>query len=222
MPPAARSSRTTKRSTRSGRSDERARRTVSTSALTCSHAARRGNGSRHSGGSIHCRPRVRHVSLTAGPPACVGRGLSGQTQLSSGSLLPFKKPIASLQGGDPMRKRFRLGRAAVALALSMSGTAIAAEVGTIQNAVAGDWPSYHRTYEAHRYSPAGPGQQEQCPQAERGVGAPAGRDHAGVAVHAAGDRRDHLLLVQLQPHFRPRRPDRRTKSGTTIRRSRTG
>lgn len=40
-----------------------------------------------------------------------------------------------------------------ALALCGSGAAIAAEVGTIQNAVAGDWPSYHRTYESHRYSP---------------------------------------------------------------------
>jgi len=52
-----------------------------------------------------------------------------------------------------MRKRLRRATLGVAIALSISGTAAAAEVGTIQNAVAGDWPSYHRTYNSQRYSP---------------------------------------------------------------------
>jgi PQQ-dependent dehydrogenase (methanol/ethanol family) len=34
-----------------------------------------------------------------------------------------------------------------------SGSGTAGEVKTIQNAVAGDWPSYHRTYDSTRYSP---------------------------------------------------------------------
>ncbi len=52
-----------------------------------------------------------------------------------------------------MRRLTVAGEAVVVLAFCFSGTGIAAEVKTIQNAVAGDWPSYHRTYDAHRYSP---------------------------------------------------------------------
>jgi alcohol dehydrogenase (cytochrome c) len=37
--------------------------------------------------------------------------------------------------------------------LCFCGSSIAAEVKTIQNPVAGDWPSYHRTYDSNRYSP---------------------------------------------------------------------
>lgn len=51
----------------------------------------------------------------------------------------------------PNRPRLRL--AAIALAGIASGAAIAAEVTSIANPLAGDWPSYHRTYSAHRYSP---------------------------------------------------------------------
>jgi alcohol dehydrogenase (cytochrome c) len=47
----------------------------------------------------------------------------------------------------------RAGEATAILVLCISGSAIADEVKTIQNAAAGDWPSYHRTYTAHRYSP---------------------------------------------------------------------
>ncbi|MCW5622116.1 MAG: PQQ-binding-like beta-propeller repeat protein [Burkholderiales bacterium] len=52
-----------------------------------------------------------------------------------------------------MRNYLRMREAAVILACCASGAATAAEVKSIQNAVAGDWPSYHRTYDAHRYSP---------------------------------------------------------------------
>ncbi|HTO45588.1 MAG TPA: PQQ-binding-like beta-propeller repeat protein [Burkholderiales bacterium] len=52
-----------------------------------------------------------------------------------------------------MRRLKRVGEAAAILVLCFSGSAIADEVKTIQNAAAGDWPSYHRTYNAHRYSP---------------------------------------------------------------------
>lgn len=52
-----------------------------------------------------------------------------------------------------MRNYLRMREAAVILACCASGVATAAEVKSIQNPVAGDWPSYHRTYDAHRYSP---------------------------------------------------------------------
>ena len=52
-----------------------------------------------------------------------------------------------------MRRLTVAGEAVVVLAFCLSGTGIAGEVKTIQNAVAGDWPSYHRTYDSTRYSP---------------------------------------------------------------------
>ena len=54
-----------------------------------------------------------------------------------------------------MLRLTRAGGAGVALALlsCFSGSGTAGEVKTIQNAVAGDWPSYHRTYDSTRYSP---------------------------------------------------------------------
>jgi len=52
-----------------------------------------------------------------------------------------------------MRRLTVADEAVVVLAFCFSSTGIAAEVRTIQNAVAGDWPSYHRTYDGQRYSP---------------------------------------------------------------------
>jgi len=43
--------------------------------------------------------------------------------------------------------------AIIGLACCAAGAASATEVKSIQDALAGDWPSYHRTYSAHRYSP---------------------------------------------------------------------
>lgn len=40
-----------------------------------------------------------------------------------------------------------------AIAMSAAQWCSAAGVSQIENAAAGDWPSYHRTYDAHRYSP---------------------------------------------------------------------
>lgn len=47
-----------------------------------------------------------------------------------------------------------LARSAIGLAaMAAAGLAAAAGVATIEDAQPGDWPSYHRTYDAHRYSP---------------------------------------------------------------------
>ncbi|MBK8017957.1 MAG: PQQ-binding-like beta-propeller repeat protein [Betaproteobacteria bacterium] len=40
-----------------------------------------------------------------------------------------------------------------AIAVATAQMCSAAGVSTIENAAPGDWPSYHRTYDAHRYSP---------------------------------------------------------------------
>ena len=50
---------------------------------------------------------------------------------------------------NPTYGRWVLG----VLVAAIAQTSAAAGVDTIQNAAPGDWPSYHRTYDAHRFSP---------------------------------------------------------------------